>query len=51
MMDEVHKQDPHISPWSVQILQDKVQSHVDCILHRPACSVGKLQRAQKGSNK
>ncbi len=25
----VYKQDPHISPWSVQMLQDEVQSHVD----------------------
>ncbi len=40
---EVYKQDPHISPWSVQMLQDEVQSHVDCIIHRPVCSVGKLQ--------
>ncbi len=43
---EVYKQDPHISPWSVQILQDKVQSHVDCIIHRPVCSVGKPQGVQ-----
>ncbi len=33
---EVYKQDPHISPWSVQMLQNKVQSHVDCIIHRLA---------------
>ncbi len=31
---EVYKQDPQISPWSVQMLQDEVQSHVDCIIHR-----------------
>ncbi len=43
---EVYKQDPHISPWSVQMLQDEVQSHVDCIIHRPVCSVGKLQGVQ-----
>ncbi len=43
---EVHKQDPHISPWSVQMLQDEVQSHVDCIIHRPVCSVSKLQGVQ-----
>ncbi len=43
---EVYKQDPHISPWSVQMLQDVVQSHVDCIIHRPVCSVGKLQGVQ-----
>ncbi len=30
---EVYKQDPHISPWSVQMLQDEVQSQVDCIIH------------------
>ncbi len=43
---EVYKQNPHISPWSVQILQDEVQSHVDFIIHRPVCSVGKLQGVQ-----
>ncbi len=43
---EVYKQDPHISPWSVQMLQDEVQSHVDCIIYRPVCSVGKLQVVQ-----
>ncbi len=37
---EVYKQDPNVSPWSVQMLQDKVQSHIDCIIHRPVCSVG-----------
>ncbi len=36
---EVYKQDPHISSWSVQ-------SHVDYIIHRPVCSVGKLQGVQ-----
>ncbi len=43
---EVYKQDPHISPWYVQILQDEVQSHVDFIIHRPIWSVGKLQGVQ-----
>ncbi len=42
---EVDKQDPH-SPWSVQMLQDVMQSHVDCIVHRPVCTVGKLQGVQ-----
>ncbi len=42
----VYKEDPHISPWSVQMLQDEVQSHVDCIIHRPVCSVVKLQGVQ-----
>ncbi len=32
---KVHKQDPCISPWFVQMLEDVVQSHVDCIIHRP----------------
>ncbi len=45
---EIYKQDPHISPWSVQMLQDEVQSHVDCIIHRPVCSVDKLQGVRKG---
>ncbi len=35
---EVYKQ----VPWSVQMLQDEV----DCIIHRPVCSVGKLQGVQ-----
>ncbi len=48
--DQVHKQDPHISPWSVQMLQNIMQSHVDCIIHRPVCSVGKLKRIQRGSS-
>jgi len=48
--DQVHKQDPHISPWSVQMLQNIMQSHVDCIIHRPVCSVGKLQGIQRGSS-
>ncbi len=43
---EVYKQDPHIRPWSVQMLQDEVPSHVDCIVYRPVCSVGKLQEVQ-----
>ncbi len=25
---EVYKHDPYISPWSVQMLQDEVQSHL-----------------------
>ncbi len=29
-----------------RILQDVVQSHVDCIIHRPVYSVGKLQGVQ-----
>ncbi len=45
---EVYKQEPHISPWSVQMLQDEVQSYVDCIIHGPVCSVGKLQGSSKG---
>ncbi len=47
---EVYKQDPHVSPWSVQLLQDEGQSHVDCIIHRPVFSVGKLQGFQQGSS-
>ncbi len=45
---EVYKQDPHISPWSVQMLQDEVQSHVDCIIHIPACSVANCRGSSKG---
>ncbi len=47
---EVHKQDPHINPWFVQMLQDEVQSHVDCIIHGPVCSVSKQQGVQSGSS-
>ncbi len=45
---EIYKQGPHISPWSVQMLQGEVQSHVDCIIHRPILYVGKLQGSSKG---
>lgn len=47
---EVHKQDPCISPWFVQMLEDVVQSHIDCIIHRPVRSVSKLQGVQQGSS-
>ncbi len=47
---EVHKQDPCISPRFVQMLEDVVQSHVDCIIHRPVCSVSKQQGIQQGSS-
>ncbi len=30
---EVHKQDPRICPWRVEVLQDVVQSHLDSIIH------------------
>ncbi len=43
----VYKEDPHISPWSVQMLQDEVQSHVDCIIHRPVCSVANCRGSSK----
>lgn len=36
---EVQKQDPHINPWSVEMLQDVVQSHAD----RPVCPICKLK--------
>ncbi len=39
---DIYKQDPHISPWSVQMLQDDVQSHVDCIIHRLCFWSGKI---------
>ena len=32
------------------MLQDIVQSHVDCIIHRPVCSVSKLKGIQQGSS-
>ncbi len=45
---EVHKQDPCISTWFVQMLQDVMQSHVDSIIHGPVCAVSKLKRIQEG---
>ncbi|KAM9833127.1 integrator complex subunit 6 isoform X3 [Syngnathus typhle] len=30
---EVHEQDPGVRSWGVQVVQDVVQSHVDCIIH------------------
>ncbi len=32
------------------MLQNIMKSHVDCIVHRPVCSVGKLKRIQRGSS-
>ncbi len=43
---EVHKQHACISPWFVQMLEEVLQSHVDCIIHKPVCSLGKLQGVQ-----
>ncbi len=47
---EVYKQDPYICPWFVQMLQYEAQSHVEYIIHRPVCSVDKLQGVQQGSS-
>ena len=46
---EVHKQDPGIRPWVVEVVQYVLQSHVDSIIRRPVCPVGKLQGVQQGS--
>lgn len=43
---KVHKQDPGISSRAVEVLQDVMQPHIHCIIHRPVCPVGKLQRVQ-----
>ena len=40
---EVHKQDPGVGAGGVKVLEDEVESHVDCIIYRPVGSVGKLQ--------
>ncbi len=32
---------------ATEVLQDVMQSHVDCVIHRPVCSVGKLRRIQQ----
>ena len=29
---KIHKQDPYKSPGTTQVLQDVMQSHVDCIV-------------------
>ncbi|XP_042371922.1 D-beta-hydroxybutyrate dehydrogenase, mitochondrial-like, partial [Plectropomus leopardus] len=39
---EVHKQDPCVHPWGVEVLQDVVLSHANCIVQRPVCPVDKL---------
>lgn len=31
---EVHTQDPGVSSWRVQILEDEVKSHVDSVVYR-----------------
>ena len=28
-------EDPSICPWGVEVLEDEVQSNVDCIIQRP----------------
>lgn len=43
---EVQKQDPYVHPWGVKLLENVVQSHVDCIIHRPVA--GKLQGSSRG---
>lgn len=30
---EVYKQDPYISPWTVKVMEDVVQSHFDGVIH------------------
>ncbi len=47
---EGYKQDSCTSPWFIQMLEDVVQNHVDCIIHRPFCSVIKLNGVQQGSS-
>lgn len=45
---KVHKQDPIASEsalWVVTVFQYELQSHVDCIVHWPVCSVNELERA------
>lgn len=36
-----------IWPWAVKVLQDVVQTHVDCIIHWPVSWVGKQQWVQQ----
>lgn len=36
-----------MGPWGVEVMQDVVQSHADCIIHRPVFPVGKLQGLQQ----
>eukprot|EP00064_Thunnus_orientalis_P003907 superscaffoldBa00000338_g3918 len=44
---EIHKKDPGIGSCSVQVLEDEVEGHVYCIIHRPVGSVGELQGVQE----
>ncbi|KAM8904816.1 uncharacterized protein AB9W97_008292 [Spinachia spinachia] len=45
---EVHKQDPGVGAWEVQLLEDEVEGRVDSIVYRPVGSVGKIQGVQEG---
>ncbi|XP_028460234.1 uncharacterized protein LOC114572707 [Perca flavescens] len=36
-------------PWGFKVVQDVLQSHIDSIIRRPVCPVGKLQEVQQGS--
>ncbi len=44
------QKDPCVIPRFVEVLQDVMQSHIDSVIHRPVCSVGKLKRIQQGSS-
>ena len=45
---EIHKQDPGVGTYGVQVLEDVVEGQDDCIVYRPVGSVGKLQEIQEG---
>ena len=45
---EIHTQDPGVGSCGVQVLEDVMESKVDCIVYRPVGSVGKLQGVQEG---
>eukprot|EP00064_Thunnus_orientalis_P009926 superscaffoldBa00001292_g9952 len=44
---EIHKQVTGIDSCRVQVLEDEVEGHVYCIIHRPVGSASKLHRVQE----
>lgn len=47
---QIWRNNPWICPWVVDVLQDIVQSYVDCIFHQPINPLCKLQGVQQGAS-
>uniref|UniRef100_G3PLM9 POPDC1-3 domain-containing protein n=1 Tax=Gasterosteus aculeatus aculeatus TaxID=481459 RepID=G3PLM9_GASAC len=47
----LHKQDPGVGFWGVQMLEVEAEGHVDSIIYKPLGSVGELQGVHDGVSK